>query len=75
MKLHQQRMEAVCYSIKAHHYWVTLEFPFSDPDPDPDRLCEVCGEDIPPEFDMGRYVGLCELRERQYDPFYAFEDN
>ena len=60
MKLHQARMKDVCYSIKAHYLWETLEFPF----PDFSELCWCCGETISPEFDRRRHMGLCELKER-----------
>ena len=63
MKLHQARMKDVCYSIKAHHLWETLEFPF----PDFSKLCWCCGETISPEFDLHRHMGLCDLKERLAD--------
>ena len=63
MKLHQARMNEVCYSIKAHYLWETLEFPL----PDGSELCWCCGEAIPPEFDMGRHLGFCDLKERLAD--------
>ena len=40
IKLHQARMKDVCYSIKAHYLWETLEFPF----PDFSKPCWFCGE-------------------------------
>ena len=60
MKLHQARMKDVCYSIKAHYLWETLEFPF----PDFSEVCWCCGATISPEFDLHRHMGLCELKER-----------
>ena len=60
MELHQARMKDVCYSIKAHYLWETLEFPF----PDFSEVCRYCGETISPEFDLHRHMGLCELKER-----------
>ena len=62
MKLHQARMKDVCYSIKAHYLWETLEFPF-----DFSKLCWCCGETISPEFDMHRHMGLYDLKERLAD--------
>ena len=63
MKLHQARMKDVCYSIKAHYLWETLEFPH----PDFAKTCWCCGETISPEFDMPRYMGLCYLNEKLDD--------
>ena len=63
MKLHQARMKDVCYSIKGHYLWATLEFPF----PDFANSCWCCGETISPEFDMHRHMGLCDLKERLAD--------
>ena len=62
MKLHQARMKDVCYSIKAHYLWETLEFPF-----DFSKVCWCCGETISPEFDMHRHMGLCDLKEQLAD--------
>ena len=62
--LHQKRMKDVCYSIKAHYLWENFEqfFPstFS-------QQCWSCGETISLEFDMGRHMGLCDLKERLAD--------
>ena len=63
LKLHQSRMKDVCYSIKAHYLWETLEFPF----PDFSKSCWCCGETISPEFDLNRHMGLCDLKERLAD--------
>ena len=63
MTLHQARMKDVCHSIKAHYLWETLEFPF----PDFSKSCWCCGETIPPEFDLNRHMGLCDLKERLAD--------
>ena len=59
MKLHQQRMEDVCYSIKAHYHWANFEehFPF-------DLQCKRCGDNISPEFARRRHMSLCRQRER-----------
>ena len=62
LKLHQARMQDVCYSIKAHHLWKTFEFPF----PDFSQLCWCCEENISPEFDMGRHLGFCDLRDEAF---------
>ena len=59
MKLHQARMKAVCYSIKAHDHWVCYGEHF----PEFTLQCRQCGERISPEFDRGRHMGLCDLRE------------
>ena len=72
MKLHQDRMKLVCYSIKAHHYWVTSEsfFPYF-------IQCRSCGAKISPEYDLLRHRGYCKLTKqleaRVYE--YAFEDS
>ena len=61
--LHQERMKDVCYQIKAHYHWKHFCFfpsMFS-------QQCWSCGEIIFPEFDMGRHMGLCDLRERLAD--------
>ena len=62
--LHQKRMKDVCYSIKAHYLWETFEsfFPSSD-----SQYCWCCREIISSEFDMGRHMGLCDLKERLAD--------
>ena len=62
--LHQKRMKDVCYSIKAHYLWEAFErfFPSSF-----SRHCYCCGETISPESDMGRHMGLCDLKERLAD--------
>ena len=76
MKLHQARMKDVCYSIKVHYLWETLEFPFSDFS----HHCWLCGETISPEFDLSRHWGRCELKERLADgpsapeAFYPLEE-
>ena len=62
MKFHQARMKDVCYSIKAHYPWETLEVPF-----DFSKVCWFCGETISPEFGMHRHMGLCDLKERLAD--------
>ena len=59
MKLHQARMKYVCYSIKAHDHWVRYGEHF----PKFSLQCRQCRERISPEFDRGRHLGLCELRE------------
>ena len=58
--LHQALMKEVCHSIKAHDHWVHYGsyFPFS-------THCNLCGEAIPPEFDLGRHRGCCSLKKRQ----------
>ena len=57
--LHQDKMEEVCHSIKAHDHWVRYgeHFPF-------DIHCQSCGEAISPEFDRRRHRGRCNLRAR-----------
>ena len=59
--LHQRRMQDVCYSIKAHHYWEAFEafFPTED-----SQYCLFCVEIISPEFCLRRHQGLCYLKER-----------
>ena len=54
---HQALMKEVCHSIKAHDHWVCYggHFPFS-------IHCNLCGEAIPPEFDLGRHRGFCTLK-------------
>ena len=59
MKLYQARMKDVCYSIKAHYLWET----FGEHFPEFDLQCRQCGDSISPEFDRGRHMGLCDLRE------------
>ena len=59
MKLHQARMKEVCYSIKAHDHWVHYGEHF----PEFTLQCRNCGEQISPEFDRGRHLGLCYLRD------------
>ena len=56
---HQALMKEVCHSIKAHDHWVRYGsyFPFS-------THCNLCGEAIPPEFDLGRHRGLCALKRQ-----------
>ena len=56
---HQVMMDEVCYSIKSHDHWVRYggHFPFS-------THCNLCGEVISPEFDLGRHRGLCTLKSR-----------
>ena len=58
LNFHQVRIEELCYSIKAHDYWVHYEdyFPFS-------IHCKLCGKAISPEFDLGRHRGRCKLRD------------
>ena len=57
--LHQERMKDVCYRIKAHYHWKHFcFFPSSF-----SQQCWSCGETISPEFDMGRHMGLCTLKE------------
>ena len=63
LKLHQARIKDVCYSIKAHYLWETLEFPF----PGGSKSCWCCGETISLEFDLHRHMGLCDLKERLAD--------
>ena len=62
--LHQKRMKDVCYSIKAHYLWENFDqfFPAWC-----SQQCWFCGEAISPEFDMGRHMGLCDLKERLAD--------
>ena len=62
--LHHKCMKDVCYSIKAHYLWDNFDqfFPSSC-----SQHCWCCGETISPEFDMGRHLGLCELKERLAD--------
>ena len=64
MKLHQERMKDVCYSIKAHYLWENFKqfFPFSF-----SQYCWRCGETISPEFSMHRHLGLCDLKELRAD--------
>ena len=59
LKLHQALMKEVCHSIKAHDHWGLYGsyFPFS-------THCNLCGEAIPPEFDLGRHRGLCALKRQ-----------
>ena len=59
LKLHQALMKEVCHSIKAHDHWVRYggHFPFS-------IQCNLCGEFIPSEFDLGRHRGRCALKRR-----------
>ena len=59
MKLHQSRLKDVCHSIKAHDHWVR----YGDYFPEFALQCRQCGESISPEFDRGRHMGLCDLRE------------
>ena len=56
---HQALMKEVCHSIKAHDHWVRYgyHFPFS-------IHCNLCGEAIPPEFDLGRHRGFCALKRQ-----------
>ena len=63
MKLHQERMKDVCYSIRAHYHWENFGFLF----PEFSLQCKSCGETISPEFDRGRHLGLCELKEQLAD--------
>ena len=76
--LHKERMKDVCYQIKEHYHWKHFcFFPSSFL-----QQCWSCGEDISPEFDMGRHVGLCDLKERledeafdgpsAYESFYSY---
>ena len=62
-ELHQERMKDVCYSIKAHYHWENFGFLF----PEFSLQCTSCGENISPEFDRGRHMGLCALKERLAD--------
>ena len=59
LKLHQALMKEVCHSIKAHDHWEHYgnHFPFS-------IYCNLCGEAIPPEFDLGRHRGFCTLKRQ-----------
>ena len=59
LKLHQALMDEVCYSIKAHDHWENYGyyFPFS-------IHCNLCGEIISPEFDLGRHRSRCVLKHR-----------
>ena len=59
MKLHQAWMKDVCYSIKAHEHWAN----YGDHFPEFDLQCRRCGDSISPEFDRGRHIGFCILRE------------
>ena len=60
---HKTCMKDVCYQIKAHYHWEHFcFFPSSFA-----QQCWSCGENISPEFDMGRHMGLCELKERLAD--------
>ena len=61
MKLHQARMKEVCYSIKAHEHWAN----YRDHFPEFDLQCRRCGDSISPEFDRGRHIGFCILREQR----------
>ena len=69
MKLHQARMKDVCYSIKAHYLWENFEFPLHDFS----QLCWCCGEDISPEFDLGRHRGFCYLMDEARHSVSAHE--
>ena len=55
MELHQERMKDVCYSIKAHYHWDNFGVLF----PEFSIQCKSSGENISPEFDRGRHMGLC----------------
>ena len=59
MKLHQERMKDVCESIKAHHVWEAFGHFF----PEFDRRCKFCDANVSPEFDWGRHIGLCALKD------------
>ena len=63
LELHQERMKDVCYSIKAHYHWENFGFLF----PEFSLQCKSCRENICPEFDRGRHMGLCTLKERLAD--------
>ena len=63
LQLHQARMRDVCHSIKAHDHWVCYGEHF----PEFNQLCWYCGEDISPEFDMERHLGVCDLRDTRPD--------
>ena len=72
MKLHQAWMKDVCHSIKAHYHWVRYGEHF----PEFSLQCRQCGERISPEFDRGRHMGLCDLREwLVVAPLYSSEES
>ena len=63
LKLHQKRMKVVCYSIQIHYYWKACGHLFSKFD----RRCKFCDANVSPEFEWGRHIGLCLLKDRLYD--------